>query len=174
MFWWEHSKRTLSQNLPVFCGNFFVCERDFSKISSAGEASCDLVEEVSRGTIGPAHKLLGAYPKTLGVRWQLYIRPPERGPNNRLLSPSPPTAAAPISFDSKLSSFCLPRSIRPAGSVVSVSYCAVLFERVLPILLRIFGYLFWSFFWRFGLGLDGSRWWQQDRDIRTLFLGMID
>lgn len=41
----EQSKRTLSQNLTLFCGNFFVCDRDESKISSVGEASCDLAEE---------------------------------------------------------------------------------------------------------------------------------
>ena len=41
----ERSKRTLSQNLTLFCGNFFVCDRDESKISSVREASCDLEEE---------------------------------------------------------------------------------------------------------------------------------
>ena len=41
----EQSKRTLSQNLTLFCGNFFVCDRDESKISSVREASCDLEEE---------------------------------------------------------------------------------------------------------------------------------
>ena len=60
--------------------------------------------------------------------------------------PHPPQPPPHASFD----------SIRPAGSG-SDPCCAVLLQHVLPIFLRIFGYCFDRFSWRFGLGLDGSR-----------------
>lgn len=42
----EHSKRTLSQNLAMFCGNFFVCERDVPRdLVREGGLLSDLVED---------------------------------------------------------------------------------------------------------------------------------
>lgn len=79
-----------------------------------------------------------AYPKTLGSSvTAIYTAAGARPQQSPCLTVAADSSRAYLSFDSKLSSFCLPRSIRPAGSG-SDPYCAVMFERALPIFLRIF------------------------------------